>query len=90
MTDTPSSIERGGIRVTRRPADDGDEVTCSKTGGNGALGPLTLGQAHELLDSLAMLLNRPDLISAHRHRPEKRTQPGMYQPPSKEHRNYDH
>lgn len=94
-----SSIERGGVRVARKAADDGDRVTCSIPGANGALG-LTLHTAHELLDCLAIVLNRPDLVVAHRYQLAKRQQPGMPpipapatpRPPAQkeEHRNYDH
>lgn len=94
----PSSLERGGIRVSRADGDDGVPRVTSAVVASGASITTSVQQAHELLDSLAIMLHRPDLVVAHRHQPQRRTQPGTPPTPAatlrpaapKEHRNYDH
>ena len=106
MSDPAGSIERGGIKTTRRhtgtqlakPNSHADLIDQQVTE-SGARTTMTVDQAHEALDQLAYLLGRPDLIALHRLVPAKRTQPGTPQataavprPPAqpKELRNYDH
>lgn len=94
----PSVIERAGIRTVRyRPEGSAHDLIATRVMVTGAVTVTTVPQAHEQLDQLAMQLGRPDLVVAHQHRPQKRTQPGTQptpaaipRPPSKENRNYDH
>lgn len=96
----PSSLERGGIRVSRADGDDGVPRLTAAVVASGASITTSIQQAHELLDSLAVILHRPDLVVAHRHQPAKRPQPGMPPTPAsiprpaapnkEEQRNYDH
>jgi hypothetical protein len=76
----PSVVERNGLRTARHagePAPDGSagRLVITLVPG-GATITITLAQAHELIDQLAWQLHRPDLITAHRLMPQRRTQPG--------------
>jgi hypothetical protein len=80
----PSVVERNGLRTTRHTTDPTPDGTTSRLTltlvPGGATITITLAQAHELIDQLAWQLHRPDLITAHRLIPQRRTQPGTPQP----------
>lgn len=72
MTDPqPQIVERGGIRTERRkPVTDYPgtslDVIDATVAGTGAKLTLTIDQAHELIDQLAIQLGRYDLAATHK------------------------